>query len=81
LSEDADVAVRWFTVERMAALKQIVPQGGHRSRAAEVRARDRTVSAVAAVVWFVIAMTLFCRDSDRQRSENQSSCSIERYWR
>jgi hypothetical protein len=26
LSQDADVAMRWSTAERVAALKQIVPQ-------------------------------------------------------
>lgn len=68
LSTDTDVAVRWSDAERTRALKRIIPQAaiarvlrktglGHR----KCRRLPRWF-----VVWFVIALGLFCPDSYRQ---------------
>jgi hypothetical protein len=68
LSKDADLAVRWSTAERVQALKRIMPrasiakvlrQPGHSRR--HCRRLPRWF-----VVWFVIALGLFCQDSYRQ---------------
>ena len=68
LNKDADIAVRWSTAERVAALKRIVPQAALR---VVLRKTGRGKSPCRRlprwfVVWFVIAMALFCRDSYRQ---------------
>ena len=68
LSNDADIAVRWSTAERVAAWKRIVPQAAIR---VVLRKTGRGKSPCWRrprwfVVWFVIAMALFCRDSFRQ---------------
>lgn len=68
LSKDVDVAVRWSTAERARALKRIIP------KAAIVSALRKSGRGSAVcrrlprwfVVWLVIAMALFCRDSYRQ---------------
>lgn len=68
MSQDADVAVRWSTAERVAALKQIVPQsaiGVVLRKCGQETAPCRRLPRWF-VVWFVIAMALFCRDSYRQ---------------
>ena len=67
LSKDAEVAVRWSTAERVAALKQIVPQAAIRV-VLQKTGRGRVLCRRLPrwfVVWFVIAMGLFCRDSYR----------------
>ena len=68
LSKDGDVAVQWSTSERVAALKRIVPQAAIRI-VWQKTGRGRVPCPRLPrwfVVWFVIAMALFCRDSDRQ---------------
>ena len=68
LSKDADVAVRWSTAERVAALKRIVPQAAIRvvlQKAGRGRVPCRRLPRWF-VVWFVIAMALFDRDSYQQ---------------
>jgi hypothetical protein len=68
LSQEADVAVRWSTAERVAALKQIVPKaaiGVVLRKCGQGTAPCRRLPRWF-VVWFVIAMALFCRDSYRQ---------------
>ena len=68
LSKDADVAVRWSDTERARALKRIVP------KAAIARVLRRTGRGSRPcrrlprwfVVWFVIALGLFCPDSYQQ---------------
>ena len=68
MSQDADVAVRWSTAERVAALKQIVPKtaiGVVLRKCGQGTAPCRRLPRWF-VVWFVIAMALFCRDSYRQ---------------
>ena len=64
MNQDADVAVRWSTAERVAALKQIVPKSaiGVVLRKCE----QGTAPCRRLPRWFVIAMALFCRDSDQQ---------------
>lgn len=64
MSQDADVAVRWSTAERVAALKQIVPQsaiGVVLRKCGQGTAPCRRLPR-----WFVIAMALFFRDSYQQ---------------
>jgi hypothetical protein len=68
LSKDADVAVRWSSAERVQALKRIVPKA---AIAVVLRKTGRAGTCCRRlprwfVVWFVIAMGLFCRDSYRQ---------------
>lgn len=68
MSQDADVAVRWSTAERVAALKQIVPKsaiGVVLRKCGQGTAPCRRLPRWF-VVWFVIAMALFCRDSYQQ---------------
>ena len=68
LNQDGDVAVQWSTAERVAALKRIVPQAAiqivlWKSGLGGVRCR-RLLRWF--VVWFVITMALFYRDSYQQ---------------
>lgn len=68
LSKDADVAVRWSTAERVAALKRIVPKaaiGVVLRKTGRGKAPCRRLPRWF-VVWFVIAMSLFGRDSYQQ---------------
>jgi hypothetical protein len=68
LCKDAGVAVRWSTAERVRALKRIVSL---KAIATALNASSRPHRHCRRlprwfVVWFVIAMALFCRDSYRQ---------------
>src|SRR5713226_1922053 len=68
LSTDARTLMQWPTAERVRALKRIIP----RAKIQEVlrhtgHARRRYLRLPAwFMVWFVIALGLFCRDSYRQ---------------
>jgi hypothetical protein len=68
LSTDAAALAQWPTAERVRALKRIIP----RAKVQEVlrrtgHARRRYLRLPAwFMVWFVIALGLFCRDSYRQ---------------
>ena len=68
LSTDAVTLAQWPTAERVRALKRIIP----RAKVQEVlrrtgHARRRYLRLPAwLMVWFVIALGLFCRDSYRQ---------------
>jgi len=68
LSKDAQTAVQWSNAERIRALKRIVS----RQAIAKVLRRSKTNHRHCRrlsrefVVWFVIAMALFCRDSYQQ---------------
>src|ERR1700751_1899430 len=68
LSTDARALAQWPTAERVRALKRIIP----RAKVQEVlrrtgHARRRYLRLPAwFMVWFVIALSLFCRDSYRQ---------------
>ena len=68
LSTDAATLAQWPTAERVRALKRIIP----RAKVQEVlrrtgHARRRYLRLPAwFMVWFVIALGLFCRDSYRQ---------------
>jgi len=68
LGKDAELAVRWSTAERVRALKRIVSL---KAIATALKASDRPHRRCRRlprwfVVWFVIAMALFCTDSYRQ---------------
>ena len=68
LSKDADVVVRWSTAERVAALKRFEPQAAIRivmRKTGRGRVPCRRLPRWF-VVWFVIAMGVFCRDSYQQ---------------
>lgn len=68
LSKDADVAVRWSDMERVRALKRIVPKAAIEKvlrRTGRARGPCRRLPRWF-VVWFVIALGLFCPDSYRQ---------------
>ena len=68
IGKEADAYASWPTRERLRALKRIIP----RIRVEEVLARTEHDRARCArlpawfMVWFVIALGLFCRDSYRQ---------------
>src|SRR5882724_3807593 len=68
LSTDARTLMQWPTAERVRALKRIIP----RAKVQEIlrrtgHARRRYLRLPAwFMVWFVIALGLFCRDSYRQ---------------
>ena len=68
ISKEADAFASWPTRERLRALKRIIP----RARVEEVLARTGHDRAHCSrlpgwfMVWFVIALGLFCRDSYRQ---------------
>jgi len=68
LSKDADVAVRWSTAERVRALKQIVSRKAIAKALRASGCKHRYCRRLPRwfVVWFVIALGLFCRDSYRQ---------------
>ena len=68
LSKDADVAVRWSSAERVQALKRIVPKAAIAVVLRKTGHAGTRCSRLPRwfVVWFVIAMGLFCRDSYRQ---------------
>jgi hypothetical protein len=68
LSKEADVAVRWSTAERMAALKRIVSKKSITKALRRSGKGQRHCRRLPRwfVVWFVIAIGLFCRDSYRQ---------------
>lgn len=68
LSKEADVVVRWSSAERVQALKRIIPKA---AIGAVLRKTGRHGTYCRRlprwfVVWFVIAMGLFCQDSYRQ---------------
>jgi hypothetical protein len=67
LDREMDVAVRWSTAERVRALKRIVSEA---SIANGLRPGERSLHCRRLprwfVVWFVIGLTLFGRDSYRQ---------------
>lgn len=68
LSKNAEVAVRWSSAERVQALKRIVPKAAIAvvlRKTGHAGTRCRRLPRWF-VVWFVIAMGLFCRDSYRQ---------------
>lgn len=68
LSKEADVAVRWSSAERVQALKRIVPKtaiGAVLRKTGHHGSYCRRLPRWF-VVWFVIAMGLFCQDSYRQ---------------
>lgn len=68
LSKDVGVAVRWSTAERLSALKQIIPRraiSGILKRTNVGRRYCRRLPRWF-MVWFVIALGLFCSDSYRQ---------------
>jgi hypothetical protein len=68
ISKEADAFASWPTRERLRALKRIIP----RARVEDVLARTGHDRAHCArlpgwfMVWFVIALGLFCRDCYRQ---------------
>ena len=68
LSKDADSAVRWSVAERVRALKQIVSRNAIAKALRTSRCKHRYCRRLPRwfVVWFVIALALFCRDSYRQ---------------
>jgi hypothetical protein len=68
LSKDVDVAVRWSTAERIQALKRIVPRKAIAESLESSRSKHRYCRRLPRwfVVWFVIGMGLFCRESYRQ---------------
>jgi hypothetical protein len=68
VSTDADVAVRWSTAERVQALKQIVSRKAIAKALGASRCKHRYCRRLPRwfVVWFIIALALFCRDSYRQ---------------
>jgi hypothetical protein len=68
LSKDADVAVRWPAAERIQALKRIVPRKAIAKAMKSSRCKHRYCRRLPRwfVVWFVIGIGLFCRDSYRQ---------------
>ena len=68
LSKDADVAVRWSDAERTRALKRIIPKAAIAKVLRKTGLGRRNCSRLPRwfVVWFVIALGLFCPDSYRQ---------------
>lgn len=68
LSKDADVGVRWSHTERVRALKRIVPRKAIEKSLRRSARHHRHCRRLPRwfVVWFVIALGLFCRDSYRQ---------------
>ena len=68
LGKDADGAVCWSTTERVRALKRIVPRRAIAKALRESATRHRYCRRLPRwfMVWFVIALGLFCRDSYRQ---------------
>lgn len=68
LSKDGDLAVRWSTAERVRALKQIVSRKAIAKALRPAASKHRYCRRLPRwfMVWFVIALGLFCRDSYRQ---------------
>src|SRR5260221_1204752 len=68
LCKDADLAVRWSSAERVAALKRIVSRKAITNALRPSQSRHRHCRRLPRwfMVWFVIALGLFCRDSYRQ---------------
>lgn len=68
LSKDANVAVRWSDAERTRALKRIIPKAAIAKVLRKTGLGQRKCRRLPRwfVVWFVIAMALFCPDSYRQ---------------
>src|SRR5437588_6995691 len=68
LSTDARTLMQWPTAERVRALKRIIPRARVQAvlrRTGHARRRYLRLPAWF-MVWFVIALGLFCRDSYRQ---------------
>lgn len=68
LDRDVDVGVRWSTAERVQALKRIVCKKSIEKVCWQSSGKHRYCRRLPRwfVVWFVIALALFCRDSYRQ---------------
>jgi hypothetical protein len=68
IDKDVEIAVRWSTAERLRALKRIVPRKAIAKVLRPSSGMHRFCRRLPRwfVVWFVIAMTLFGRDSYRQ---------------
>ena len=68
IDKDVDVALRWSTAERVRALKRIVSKKSIERACLQGGCKHRYCRRLPRwfVVWFVIAMGLFCRDSYRQ---------------
>jgi hypothetical protein len=68
LSKDADVRVRWSDAERARALKRIVPKAAIAKVLRRSGCGRRYCRRLPRwfVVWFVVALGLFCPDSYRQ---------------
>src|ERR1700736_6423518 len=68
LCTDAGTLAQWPTAERLRALKRIIPRAQVQAvlrRTGHARRRYLRLPAWF-MVWFVIALGLFCRDSYRQ---------------
>jgi hypothetical protein len=65
---DVDAVVRWSTAERVRALKRFVPRKAIAKALRESATQHRYCRRLPRwfMVWFVIALGLFCRDSYRQ---------------
>lgn len=68
LCTDAEGAVRWSATERVRALKRIVPRKAISKALQASAVRHRYCRRLPRwfMIWFVIALGLFCRDSYRQ---------------
>src|SRR5882724_11601495 len=68
LCKEAEATVRWSTTERVRALKRIVPRKAISKALRTSAGRHRHCRRLPRwfMVWFVIALGLFCRDSYRQ---------------
>lgn len=68
LLQDGDLAVRWTTAERVQALKQIVSRTAIAKALRPWKGKHRYCRRLPRwfMVWFVIALGLFCQDSYRQ---------------
>lgn len=68
LSKDVDLAVRWSAAERIQALKRIVPRASIAKALRATGCGQRHCRRLPRwfMVWFVIAIGLFCPDSYRQ---------------
>jgi hypothetical protein len=68
LSKDAESAIRWSTTERIRALKRIVSRRAISKALRSSADKHRYCKRLPRwyMVWFVIALGLFCRDSYRQ---------------
>lgn len=66
--KDADDSVRWSTTERVRALKRIVPRKAISKALRPSARKHRHCRRLPRwfMVWFVIGVGLFCRDSYRQ---------------